>query len=124
MIHLDTSFLIGAFERGSPQDRSLRRWVGDNETLAVSAVAWSEFLCGPLTRAELELARQIIHVYRDFTPDHAAIAARLFNESGRRRGSLPDCMIAASAMADSAPIATANEADFRRFEDAGLSLTG
>ncbi|MCY4487052.1 MAG: PIN domain-containing protein [Deltaproteobacteria bacterium] len=124
MIHLDTSFLIGALDQGSPQDRSLRRWVGDGETLAVSAVAWSEFLCGPFTRADLELARQVIGIYRDFTPDHAAIAARLFSEAGRRRGSLPDCMIAASAMADSAPIATANEADFRRFEDAGLILAG
>lgn len=124
MIHLDTSFLIGALDHGSPQDRSLRRWVEDGETLTMSAVAWSEFLCGPLTRAELELARQIIGMYRDFTPDHATIAARLFNETGRRRGSLPDCMIAAVAMADSAPIATANEADFRRFENAGLILRG
>lgn len=123
MIHLDTSFLVNALDLGSPQDRSLRRWVGDGETLAMSAVAWSEFLCGPLTRSELELAEHIVGMHREFTPHHAAIAARLFNETGRRRGSLPDCMIAASAISDGAPIATANDSDFRRFEDAGLILT-
>ena len=124
MIHLDTSFLVNALDLGSPQDRSLRRWVGGGETLAMSAVAWSEFLCGPLTRSELELAEHIVGMHREFTPNHAAIAARLFNETGRRRGSLPDCMIAASAIADGAPIATANDSDFRRFEDAGLVLAG
>ena len=124
MIHLDTSFLIGALDLGSPQDRTLRKWIGEGETLAASAIAWSEFLCGPLTQSELESAKQIVGILREFTPDHAAIAARLFNETGRRRGSLPDCMIAASAIADGAPIASANEADFRRFEDAGLTLVG
>ena len=123
MIHLDTSFLVNALDLGSSQDRSLRRWVGEGETLAMSAVAWSEFLCGPLTRSELELAVKIVGMHREFTQDHAAMAARLFNETGRRRGSLTDCMIAASAIADGAPIATANETDFRRFEDAGLMLT-
>lgn len=124
MIHLDTSFLISALDLGSPQDRSLRIWVGTGETLAMNAVAWSEFLCGPLTRSELDLAERIVGMHREFTPDHAAIAARLFNETGRRRGSLLDCMIAASAIDDGAPIATANESDFRRFEDSGLILTG
>ena len=42
---------------------------------------------------------------------------------GGRRGSLIDCMIAAAAIADSAPIATGNTSDFRRFEDSGLTLT-
>ncbi len=124
MIHLDTSFLISALDRGSPQDYSLRLWVKEGETLAMSAVAWSEFLCGPLTRSELELAERIVGKHREFTSDHAVIAARLFNETGRRRGSLPDCMIAASAIADGAAVATANEPDFRRFEDAGLTLRG
>ena len=31
--------------------------------------------------------------------------------------------IAAAAIADSAPIATGNTSDFRRFEDSGLTLT-
>ena len=122
MIHLDTSFLIGALNPGSPEDHRLRGWIRDGETLGMGAVAWAEFLCGPLTQSEKEFAAEIVKPPRDFTPYHAEITGRLFNESGRRRGSLIDCMIAASAIADGAPIATANEADFRRFEAAGLTI--
>ena len=97
MIHLDTSFLIQALKPGSSEDRSLRSWIEEGETLVMSTVAWAEFLCGPLDRSEMELATEIVGQRHDFTPKHAAIAARLFNESGRRRGSLIDCMIAATA---------------------------
>lgn len=122
MIHLDTSFLIRALNSGSPEDRKLREWIGVGETLRMNTVAWAEFLCGPLDESEIALAAQIVERHGDFTLDHAAIAARLFNESGRRRGSLIDCMIAAAALAAGASIATENVADFRRFEDFGLQL--
>ena len=122
MIHLDTSFLIRALNLGTPEDRKLREWIGAGETLSMSTVAWAEFLCGPLDESEIALADQIVGQRSDFTPDQAAIAARLFNESGRRRGSLIDCMIAAAALADGASIATENVADFRRFEDSGLKV--
>ena len=122
MIHLDTSFLIRALNLGTPEDRKLREWIGAGETLSMSAVAWAEFLCGPLDESEIALADQIVGQRSDFTPDQAAIAARLFNESGRRRGSLIDYMIAAAALANSAPIATENVADFRRFQDFGLKV--
>lgn len=122
MIHLDTSFLIRALEVGSPEDRKLRNWVEAGDTLVMSTVAWAEFLCGPLQGSELALAAEIVGQRRDFTDDHAATAARLFNESGRRRRLLLDSMIAAVALAEDAPIATANEADFRRFESSGLKI--
>ncbi len=122
MIHLDTSFLIQALKPGSSEDRRLRRWIEEGETLVMSTVAWAEFLCGPLDRSEMELAIEIVGQRRDFTSKHATIAARLFNESGRRRGSLIDCMIAATALVDDAPIATANVADFRRFEASSLTV--
>ena len=122
MIHLDTSFLIRALDRGSPEDHKLRGWIGEGETLGMSAVAWAELLCGPLERSEMEWAAEIVGQRQDFTAEHAALAARLFNESGRRRGSLIDCMIAATALAADAPLATANAADFLRFKDSGLTM--
>ncbi len=121
MIHLDTSFLIRALVRGTPEDQALRRWIANGESLAVCSVAWAEFQCGPLTASELAVAGAIIGRHRDFTRDDAESAARLFNESGRRRGSLIDCMIAAAAQADGAPVATANKADFMRLSDQGVT---
>ncbi|MYN65860.1 MAG: type II toxin-antitoxin system VapC family toxin [Acidobacteria bacterium] len=50
------------------------------------------------------------------------VAARLFNESGRRRGTIIDCMIGAAALADGASVATSNVAHFSRFAAAGLKL--
>lgn len=122
MIHLDTSFLVRSLDPGSPEDRKLRDWIGASEVLTVSTVAWAEFLCGPLEATELALATEIVARYGNFTTDHAAIAARLFNESGRKRATFVDCMIAAVALAEGASIATANESDFRRFENSGLKI--
>ena len=94
MIHLDTSFLIRAFPTGSPEERALEAWIDADETLAMSAVAWMEFLSGPLEPPELEFATGIIDLHIDFAPTHAEIAARLFNLSGQEtqavRG-LHDC---------------------------------
>ena len=79
-------------------------------------------MCGPLTQSELDFAAGIVKRYIDFTPAQAEIAARLFNQSGRRRGLFADCMIAATAIAEKAPIATTNQRDFRRFESEGLTF--
>lgn len=122
MIHLDTSFLIRALIRGTPEDRSLRRWVANGEQLAISAIAWAEFRCGPLTPDEMATVGAMIGSHAAFTKDDAETAARLFNESGWRRGSLIDCMIAAAALADDAPVATANRADFERLQSFGLAV--
>ena len=48
MIHLDTSFLIRGLAVGSHEDLQLRQWIGDNESLGMCTIAWSEFLCGPV----------------------------------------------------------------------------
>ena len=121
MVHLDTSFLIRMLEKGSPEARFLGS-LDPDEAIVVSTVAWTEFLCGPIESAERELALKIVDSHRHLTVEHAEIAAHLFNEAGRRRHSLSDCMIAAAAIHDGASLATANHSDFRRFEPAGLTL--
>lgn len=121
-IHLDTSFLILALVRGTPEDAHLRRWLRAGEPLAVSAVAWTEFLCGPVADQALDLAHTIVPERVPFGDADADVAARLFNEAGRRRGTLIDCMIAATAMRAKAALATANPADFRRFSGIHLAV--
>ena len=122
MIHLDTSFLVRALIPGTPEEVKLRRWVGEGEALIMSSVGWTEFLCGPLDVGDVELAERLVERRWDFTPDQAVVAACLFNDSGRRRGTIIDCMIGAAALADGAPIATPNVADFSRFAAAGLKM--
>lgn len=122
MIHLDTSFLIPAVRPNTPESRRLDVWVGDGEAIVISAVAWSEFLCGPLSRNDLSAALRIVDLYLEFSVEHAAIAAHLFNATGRRRGIIVDCMIAAVAIAEGAPLATVNSGDFDRFTEHGLLL--
>ncbi len=123
MIHLDTSFLVHALAAGTFQDQRLREWLAAGETLGMSAVAWAEFLSGPVEPAALELLDKVVTERAAFGEGEAMLAARLFNESGRRRGSFADCMIAAAAIRAGVPLATDNPKDFRRFAAAGLTLT-
>ena len=122
MIHLDTSFLIRALVRGSPEDARLREWIRANEPLGMSAIAWAEFLCGPVDETVLSLASAVVARRFQFTEEMATMAARLFNGSGRRRGTMIDCMIAATALVEEATVTTSNPGDFSRFEAFGLAL--
>lgn len=122
MIHLDTSFLIRALVPGSREDRKLHEWLLTDEPLGMSCIGWAEFLCGPVEAHHVELAREIVHEPEPFGRRDAERAADLFNRSGRRRGSLSDCMIAASAVRAGGSLATANTDDFHRFVQAGLRV--
>jgi predicted nucleic acid-binding protein len=122
MIHLDTSFLIRALVPGSAQGKALVGWMRAGEPVALSAVAWTEFACGPVSPTVVEHARSLFGEPVPFEGVHADLAATLFNASGRRRGSLADCMVAATAMRETAALATVNSADFKRFVTAGLVL--
>jgi len=122
MIHLDTSFLIRALVSGSAEDHRLRAWLAEGTRVGISAVCWAEFLCGPVQTGNLELAARIVPDPTPFTAVDAASTVSLFNVGGRRRRSFVDCMIAAIALRAGASLATANAADFRRFEPAGLKI--
>jgi predicted nucleic acid-binding protein len=124
VIHLDTGFLIGALRRGSPEDRRLRDWLTRGEAVGISAVSWTEFLCGPVDSKDVELAARVVDEPVPLVAVDAVSAAKLFNLAGRRRGSLNDCMIAATALRVRASLASSDLADFRRFEPAGLRLLG
>lgn len=120
MIHLDTSFLIRALVRGSQEDARLRAWLSGETALAMSAVAWAEFLCGPLGADDLSLAAAVVGEAVPLTADHAVRAAALFNASGRKRGTFVDCLIASVAIEEDAQLVTANPSDFKGM--AGLRL--
>jgi predicted nucleic acid-binding protein len=122
VIHLDTSYLIRALVAGSAEDRALRKWLKDGVPLGMSVIAWAEFLCGPIEVRHVELATRVIPEHPPFVSQDAILAAELFNQAGRRRGSLIDCMIAATAIRLGAALATANRADFRRLAASGLVL--
>jgi predicted nucleic acid-binding protein len=120
MILLDTSFLIRALVPGSAEDVRLRAWLAGDTEIAMSAVAWAEFLCGPLDADALALAAAVVGEPLPFTAGHARRAAVRYNAGGRRRGTLVDCLIGATAIEDDAELATANPRDFRAM--AGLRL--
>jgi predicted nucleic acid-binding protein len=121
VIHLDTNILIGLADADTSVIRAVGRWLDDGESLAVSAIAWFEFSCGPLDEQALDLIEHVIsgRIIR-FNAAQASRAAGLFNSAGRRRASRWDCMIAAAALESSARLATLNGSDFARFEGLGL----
>lgn len=122
IVHLDTSFLIRALVRATAEDRLFREWLKAGVTLGMSTIGWAEFLCGPLESRETELAADLVRERVPLLEDDSYLAARLFNLGGRRRGSLTDCLIAATAMRSGASLATSNPGDFRRFGSAGLEV--
>ena len=122
MIHLDTNFLIQASVSGTREAALLDRWISSGEDVGISSVAWCEFLCGPVDAVIAAKASTAFGRPTAFQHDDSTIAARLYNVTGRRRGSLIDCMVAAVALRVGAAIATNNRDDFRRFEPHGLSL--
>src|SRR5580658_7923350 len=123
MIHLDTNYLIGLLVKGSPQAVDVDGWMAAGQSFATSAIAWTEFLNGPVSplevsRVEAVLQSRII----PFGQKEAALAADLFNKTGRRRGSRFDCLIAATAILAQAEMATVNQSDFKAFISHRLKL--
>jgi predicted nucleic acid-binding protein len=122
-LHLDTNYLIFGLDPAHPAHKRLRAWLAAGETLAISAMAWAEFRCGPLT-PEVLAAWEALIAGR-VVPLDRAIAERasdLFNLTGRRTRSLPDCLVAATAMRSGARLATLNRADFAPMVKLGLVL--
>lgn len=125
MIHLDTNYLVDLVTVGSAGGQNVLEWLNAGKSVATSAVAWSEFCNGPLSKAQKDAVFAVLdRKITDFTWREAEEASRLFNLSGRRRGSHADCMIAAAAMVSGVPLATFNKANFERLVPFGLMLEG
>jgi predicted nucleic acid-binding protein len=120
--HLDTSFLINALVPGTREDDRLRQWIRQGLAVSMSSIGWAEFLCGPVSEEDRQRARKVVGAPLPLIEMEAAKAAELFNAGGRKRGTLPDCLIAATALLAGAALATSNSGDFQRFERAGLKL--
>jgi predicted nucleic acid-binding protein len=122
VIDLDANFLVDVFRRGSSSARLLDRWVHGGEPINISSVAWAEFLCGPVESHNAVEARGLLGSIEPLFDADAVLGAELFNASGRRVRSLPECLIAAVALRRGARLATLDTADFRRFKNFGLKL--
>jgi predicted nucleic acid-binding protein len=108
MIHLDANYLVDALVPGSQAEAMIVTSLSAGERLAMSAVAWGEFLCGPLSALGESAARQTITKIEPLLSEDAEKAATLFNQTGRRSRSFQDCMIAAVAIRCSAQLSTLN----------------
>lgn len=122
-LQLDTNVLIAISHAASPLKRRLHSLVEDGVAIETSAIAWHEFMRGPVRKGEPEaleaaLQSRIIPLERDA----AELGAILFNLGGRRRNSAVDCLIAAVAITREAHLLTRNIADFERFAEHGLKL--
>jgi predicted nucleic acid-binding protein len=122
MIHLDTNFLVQALISNSVAASRLQAWRGDGEDLGISAIVWSEFLCGPLAQDDEKLAQLLFPSPEPFLASDAHKSAELFNATGRRSRSLADCQIAAIALRCNASLATADVSDFTPFQTHGLTI--
>jgi len=123
MIHLDTNYLIGLLVKGSQQAQYVDGWLADSHPLATSAIAWTEFLNGLVTPMEVMRGESVLQSrIVPFSRSEASLAADLFNQNGRRRGSRFDCLVAATAILTQAEAATANQADFKVFLPHGIRL--
>ena len=122
-IHLDTNVLIFGLLPEHPIHGQLFERNRQGEVFAASAMAWSEFHCGPVSSHQIAawetlLAGGVLPIDRAVSER----AAALFNQTGRRSRTLPDCIVAATAISHGAPLVTLNRTDFERFLPYGLVL--
>ena len=122
MIHLDTNALI-ALPLWAREGHPIILRIANGEPAGVSAVAWYEFLIGPVTDHEVGLAHAFVRgtIVAVETTD-ARLAATLYNEAGRRRTLKTDALIAAVSLRAEAEFLTLNTDDFQPFVKNGLRL--
>ncbi len=122
IVALDANFVVAALIQGTAASKQIETWVRRGWQMQISAVAWSEYMCGPVEPHIASIARRLVGIIDVFTAEEAELTAKLFNATGRRSRSHADCMIAAHAIRRDAVLATADAPDFRVFRKFGLRL--
>jgi predicted nucleic acid-binding protein len=122
MICLDTNYLICGVAENTAEASELVTWLEAGEILVTATPAWFEFLCGPITDDQAATMRAFLTEIIPFAEVQANEAARLFNLTRRKRALRVDAMIAGSAIAAQAGLATKNRGHFEPFLAHGLKL--
>jgi predicted nucleic acid-binding protein len=123
LLHLDTNALIALSDPWHPLFRRIEQRLQDGWTAATDAVAWHEYVRGPLLEEDRKRALLVVEQRVGVvTRAVAEKAAEFFNATGRRRGSTADCLIAAACLRGDAELVTANRDDFALFVPYGLRL--
>ena len=121
MILCDTNILI-EFYKNNPQITEELRRIGPNR-LAISAITQAELYFGALNKAELQRIKRHLALLTGFSLD-IPISSRFLQlmetYSLSHKLSLPDALIAATALSHDLPLYTLNVKDFRFIS--GLSL--
>jgi predicted nucleic acid-binding protein len=122
MILLDTNYLIGALVAGSDESKQVLCWLEKGEVLITAMPAWYEFLCGPVSDVQVKAVQSVLTEIVPLDESQSREAARLFNQTSRRRALRVDALIAACAKLKGASLATRNTSDFEVFVPHGLEL--
>lgn len=122
-ILLDTNALIALSDPSDSLFQYTEREIRSGSQACTSSIAWHEYVGGPILDQDRDRALRVIES-RIFPLDRrqAELASELFNQTGRRRGSTADCLIAAYAICYKVELLTRNLVDFRPFVPLGLSL--
>ena len=122
-LHLDTNALIALSDPTHPLFLRVERRLEEGWTVGTDAVAWHEYVRGPLLQEDRERALRVIeNRVSALTRGIAEKAAELFNATGRRRASTAECLIAAACLREEAEMVTDNMDDFALFIGHGLRL--
>lgn len=122
-ILLDTNAVIALSDPTHRLFKLIEEVLAQGGRASACVIAWHEYMRGPLTMEDRERALNVIES-RIITLDRscAEFAAKLYNQTGRRRGSTADCLIASVAIRHNFELVTWNHEDFERYVPMGLSL--
>jgi predicted nucleic acid-binding protein len=81
VICLDTNYLILGLVSGSRQSREIATWFAAGERLVAPTLVWVEFLCGPVTEAQVRTMRAFLHELVPFDEPQAITAAHLLSDA-------------------------------------------